>query len=308
MTDWLRIKLTPFMFAAAQLVSSVLPSSASAKPSKDQCVDADTLAQDLRRAGKLLSARTALQVCIDPACPGLVREDCGQRLDELTRALPSLIFSAKDVTGRELSAVTVTIDGKPKAYHLDGSAIDVDPGEHTFDFQAAGLAPARLELRIREGERKRPRDIVLGPPPPPQASSLQPRSTSGDRNAQDSESSAEAGGRASSSGSTQRLLAWTALGLGATGVVVGTVFGLKSKSKHDDAKACGTTCPDEASYQANEDALKFGNTSTVSFIMGAVGLAGGLTLWLTAKPRQTNSSAQAQVTAGLGSLQFRGTF
>jgi hypothetical protein len=295
------------MFVAALLVGSVLPSSASAKPSKDQCIDADTLAQDLRRAGKLLSARAALQVCIDPACPGLVREDCAQRLDELTNALPSLIFSAKDATGRDLRAVAVTIDGKPSVDHLDGSPIDVDPGEHAFDFQAPGLPPSTLKLRIREGERGLHREILLGPPAAQEASSLQPGTTSGDANAQDSGTSA-AETRASSSGSTQRLLAWTALGLGATGIVVGTVFGLKSKSKHDDAEACTTTCPDEPSYQANEDAVKFGNISTVSFIVGAVGLAGGVTLWLTAKPRQTNSSAQAQVTAGLGSLQFRGTF
>jgi hypothetical protein len=308
MTDWIRIRSTLRRCAAALLVGSVLPSNASAKPSKDQCIDADTLAQDLRRAGKLLSARAALQVCIDPACPGLVRDDCAERLDELKNAIPSLIFSAKDGNGREIRAVAVTIDGKPTAYHLDGSAIDVDPGEHTFDFRAAGLPPASLELRIREGERRRHQDILLGPPAAGQASSLPPGTTSGDGNAQDSATSAEAEARASSSGSTQRLLAWTALGLGATGIVVGTVFGLKSKSKHDDAKACGTTCPDEPSYQANEDAIKFGNISTVSFIVGAVGLAGGVTLWLTEKPRQTNSRAQAQITVGLGSLQFRGTF
>ena len=294
------------MFAAALLVGSILPSSASAKPSKDQCIDADTLAQDLRRAGKLLSARATLQVCIDPACPGLVREDCAQRLEELTNAMPSLIFSAKDGTGRDHRAVAVTIDGKRSVDHLDGSAIDVDPGEHTFDFQAAGLPKATLKLRIREGERRRRREILLGAPAAQQASSLQTETTSGD--AQDSGPSAEAEARAGSSDSTQRLLAGTALGLGAIGTVVGTVFGLKSKSEHDDAKACTATCPDEPSHQANQDAMKFGNISTVSFIVGVVGLAGGVTLWLTAKPRQPNSSAQAQVTAGLGSLQFRGTF
>jgi hypothetical protein len=296
------------VFAAALLVGSVLPSSASAKPSKDQCIDADTLAQELRRAGKLLSARAALQVCIDPACPGLVREDCTERLDELTNAIPSLIFSAKDGTGRDLRAVSITIDGQQSVDHLDGSAIDVDPGEHTFHFQAAGLPPATLKLQIREGERRRYKEILLGSPAAQPASSPQPGTASGDGSAQGSGINAETEARASSSGSTQRLLAWSALGLGATGIVVGTVFGLKSKSKHDDAKACTTTCPDEPSYQANEDAMKFGNISTVSFILGAAGLAGGVTLWLTAKPRQTNSSAQAQVTAGLGSLQFRGTF
>jgi hypothetical protein len=309
MTHTFRTRRSSFACAAA-LAVSLLPGSARATPNTDQCIDADTQAQDRRRDGKLLSARAALQVCIDPACPRLVREDCTQRLNEVTNAVPSLIFSAKDETGRALSAVAVTIDGKPWVDHLDGSPLEVDPGEHTFGFQAAGLPKTTLKLVIREGERARRREILLGPPPAENATSPQPATTNGDAGVavQDSGSSAEGDARATSSVSTQRVVAWAALGLGATGIVVGTVFGLKSKSKHDDAKACSTTCPDEPSYQANEDAITFGNVSTVSFIVGAVGLVGGAALWLTAKPNQASSKANAQIGVGLGSLQVRGSF
>jgi hypothetical protein len=310
MTHSFRTKRSPFACAAALLAVSLLPGSARAQPNTDQCIDADTRAQDLRRDGKLQNARAVLQVCIDPTCPRLVREDCLQRLNELTNAVPSLIFSAKDGTGRTLSAVAVTIDGKPLVDHLDGSAIEVDPGEHTFGFQAAGLPPTSLKLMIRERERARRQEILLGPPPGGSASSPQPTTTNNDAEAhvQDAGNSADADARATSPVSTQRILAYAALGLGATGIVVGSVFGLKSKSKHDDAKACGTTCPDEPSYQANKDAIKFGNISTVSFIVGAVGLAGGAALWLTAKPNQASSKANAQIGVGLGSLQVRGSF
>jgi hypothetical protein len=303
MTRPIRSRRRVLACAAALLTVSALPRSASAKPSKNQCVDADTQAQDLRRDGKLLGAREVLRVCTDAACPRLVREDCTQRLDELSRALPSLIFSAKDGAGRDLSAVTVTIDGKPWVDHLDGSALDVDPGEHTFGFEAAGLPPATLKLLLREGERGRHAEVVIGPVAAPLTSApSQDGATNGDAAAKDAEPDA------SSSGGTQRVVAWTALGLGAAGVVVGSVFGLKSKAKHDDAKACGTTCPDVPSHDANQDALKFGNISTVAFIVGAVGIASGVTLWLTAKPSQASSSSSAQVGVGLGSLQFRGSF
>src|SRR6188768_3712379 len=238
MTHPLRRRRSTLASVSFLLAATLLPSGASAKPSKDQCVDSDTQAQDLRRDGKLLSARDALRVCIDPACPRLVREDCTQRLDELTSALPSLIFSAKDGSGRDLSAVTVTIDGKPLVDHLDGSAIDVDPGEHTFGFQADALPPATLKLLIRERDRGRHAEVVLGQPPAEQAPPppAQP-GTHGEALA----NSADANAGAGSSGSTQRILAWTALGVGAAGIVVGSVFGLKSKSKHDDAKACTAT-------------------------------------------------------------------
>ncbi|HYP99355.1 MAG TPA: hypothetical protein VER96_11855 [Polyangiaceae bacterium] len=311
MTHTFRTGCAPLAWGAALLALSLLPRSASATPNTDQCIDADTQAQDLRRGGKLLSARAALQICTDPACPQLVREDCTQRLNELTHAVPSLIFSAKDGTGRALNAVAVTIDGKPLVDHLDGSAIAVDPGQHTFGFQAAGLSPATLKLQISEGEHARRHEILLGPAPAETAPPPQPPTTNADADAalQDSGSSTDTNARATYSVSTQRVLAYTALGLGATGIVVGSVFGLKSKSKHDDASACDdTSCPDEPSYQANKDAIKFGNISTVSFIVGAVGLAGGVALWLTEKPNQASSKANAQIGVGLGSVQLRGRF
>jgi hypothetical protein len=78
---------------------------------------------------------------------------------------------------------------------------------------------------------------------------------------------------------------WPALvagGVGVVGVVVGSVFGLKSMSSHDDAeKNCdGNTCT-AAGVAARDDALAAGNVSTIAFIIGGVGLATGTVLWFT---------------------------
>jgi len=297
----LRSTRTRFASCAVIIALSLQASSAAAAPTKDQCVDADTRAQDLRRDGKLLSTREALKVCVQQSCPRVVREDCTERLDELARVVPSIIFAAKDGAGHDLSAVAVTIDGKPFADHLDGSALELDPGEHSFNFTSGMLPPVILTLVIREAERARHEAIVIGPPPAkptlPERKPAQPVQTPNDAS-----SSSEQG----SPGSAQRAVAWTALGLGAAGIVVGSVFGLESKAKHDEAKSCSATCPDVPSHNANEDALKFGNISTVAFIVGAVGVAGGLTLWLTAKPAEASPSASLGV--GLGAVQFRSTF
>jgi hypothetical protein len=305
-----RLRASRLLIGCAATVSalSLRPSSASAAPSKDQCIDADTRAQDLRRDGKLMSAREALRVCVEESCPRVVREDCTQRLDELASAVPSVIFVAKDGAGRDLGAVAVTVDGKPLADHLDGSALVVDPGEHTFSLTAAGLPPTTLKLLIREGERGRHEAVLIGPPKAPSASPASEQKPDAETAAEKPGGGAGSDSRTGSPGSTQRVVAWTALGLGAAGVVVGTVFGLESKSKHDEAKSCGATCPDVQSHNANEDALKFGNISTVAFIVGAVGLASGATLWLTAKPSQAGSSAGPRVGIGPGSVQLRGTF
>jgi hypothetical protein len=43
----------------------------------------------------------------------MVRDDCTRRLDELDKAQPTIVFEAKDGAGRDLTAVQVTVDGKP---------------------------------------------------------------------------------------------------------------------------------------------------------------------------------------------------
>ena len=191
------------------------PATARADPTKQECVTANDQAQDLRQAGKLHAARAALAVCIATACPGPVREDCAQRLVELDAAQPELVFSAKDAAGNDLDAVRVTVDGAPFADKLDGAAVDVDPGEHVFRFEAADGAATEKTLVVREGEKRRMVAVVLGLP--------------------------------EGHGSSTRWGAYAAFGTSGVGLVVGTVFGvmaLGTKSSLDTA--CGssrTGCP-----------------------------------------------------------------
>lgn len=105
---------------------------------------------------------------------------------------------------------------------------------------------------------------------------------------------------------TQRTIALVAGGVGVVGVVVGSIFGLKSKSDHDEAeKYCdGSRCTDPRGVTAGNAAHSAGNVSTVAMIIGGVGLAAGVTLWLTAPKAQVN--AALQVTPG--SLHLQGSF
>jgi hypothetical protein len=302
-----RARRSLFGCAVTVVAFSIQARSADAAPTKDQCIDADTQAQDLRRNASLLEAREALRLCVDEACPQMVREDCTKRLDELASEVPSIVFAAKGAARNDLSAVSVTIDGKPLVDHLDGSAIEVDPGEHTFSLTAASLPPATLKLLIRECERGRHEAVLIAPPDAPLARPPDRKLPVGAAG-KTPEKGPDSSLRPAAPASTQRLVAWTALGLGAVGVVLGSVFGLESKSKHDEAKACGATCPDLPSHDANEDALKFGNISTVAFIVGAVGLASGTALWLTAKPTEASSNTGLRAGIGLGSVHLRGAF
>jgi hypothetical protein len=114
--------------------------------------------------------------------------------------------------------------------------------------------------------------------------------------------------QSSSSGGlgTQRTLALVAGGVGLAGVAVGSIFGFKSKSDHDEAeKFCdGSQCRDARGVSAGEAAHAAGNVSTIAMIAGGAGLAAGITLWFTA-PKAARSTA---LSVAPGGLQLRGSF
>lgn len=105
---------------------------------------------------------------------------------------------------------------------------------------------------------------------------------------------------------TQRIIALLAGGVGVGGVIVGTVFGLKSKSDHDEAaNYCdGSRCTDPRGVSAGNSAHSAGTVSTVAMIVGGLGLAAGVTLWFTAPKAKTS----AALSIAPGSLKFQGSF
>jgi len=165
--SWRRTPREPrghrFLLATCAVAACGLVSATSrADPTKDQCVDAHAKAQDLRRSSNFSAARDQLRQCSSaPSCPALIRDDCTKRLDELEGAQPTLVFEVKDAAGNDLSAVKVTIDGALLTERLGGTALSVDPGEHTFTFEAGGLTPLTRKLIIREAQKDRRESITL---------------------------------------------------------------------------------------------------------------------------------------------------
>jgi hypothetical protein len=148
--------------AAPVAVASPSP-PASGDVTKDQCVDANTKAQSLRRSSKLVATRAQLAICADPHCPAVVRDDCTQRLDDLERVQPTIVFDAKDGAGNDLSEVRVSMDGKPLVGRLDGTAVAVDPGPHAFTFEVSGQPSVTKGFVLKEGEKLRRERVVIGP-------------------------------------------------------------------------------------------------------------------------------------------------
>jgi hypothetical protein len=292
---FLRLALGPVVAATIATAST-----AAADVTKAACVTANASAQDLRRDGKFADAREQLRICSDPKCPAIVHADCTKRLDELEAAQPTIVFDAKDGAGADLTAVKVSVDGKVLADRLVGSALQVNPGEHTFTFEVAGQPPVSRHLVLREGEKERHEQVVLGaaampapaspaspPPPPPRLfTSLRPEPT-------------PTGGLGG-----QKTLGLIVGGVGVAGLVVGGVFGALTASaisaqKNDCASA--TNCSNYAQAQSDHSTWSTdGTISTVAFIAGGALVAGGAVLFFTAKRGDEPPAMALVVTPSVG--------
>ncbi|MGK3983752.1 hypothetical protein WME99_11990 [Sorangium sp. So ce136] len=153
---------------------SLAGASARAQPSKRACAAAYERAQGLRRDGKLIAAREALIACSQPTCPAAAVADCGPWLAEVEKSLPSVVIAAREAGGRERLDVRVLVDGRLLAAALDGKALPVDPGPHTFRYEPAGGPAVEERVLIREGEKNRAITVILGAPPAGGPSSPRP--------------------------------------------------------------------------------------------------------------------------------------
>ena len=123
------------------------------------CVELHVNAQIDMRRSELLLARSKLDRCSSPGCPALIRDDCAGLRRELLPRIPSIVPSATDAHGRKLDEVAVWIDGVKMLERLDGSALDLNPGEHELKFETP--AGAVLERRIRVEEREKSQPVVM---------------------------------------------------------------------------------------------------------------------------------------------------
>jgi hypothetical protein len=297
---------------ALAAVLSLVPVTAWADVTKQQCIEANARAQDLRREGKLSAARDELRACAVPACPVLVRDDCARRLDDLEKAQPAIVFDAKDGAGKDLASVKVTVDGRPLADKLDGTPLMVDPGSHVFVFTVAGQPPLTQTFVIKEGDQLRRERVVLGPALPAlavQAPVVAPvRAAPASPGA--SEPAAGLGG--------QKVLGLTLGGVGLAGVAVGTVFGLltlSEVSKQNADCASSAHCPNPGGAASDHSsAVTDRVVSTAGFIAGGTLVLGGAALFFFSGRSRSESPPAGGMVAlpivvpGGAGVSWSGTF
>jgi hypothetical protein len=273
---------------------TLLPTPAAAGVSADQCIDANAAGQSLRRDGKFAQARAKLTICTDPACPQIIRSDCAQRIDELDRAQPTLVFDAKDVDGNDVLSVRVGSDGHVLTEKMTGVALAIDPGEHVFTFEAPGRPTVTRTFLVKEGDKdRRERVVFAGAQMPPGVATAQVSMSAGP------ETGASGGGMG-----TQRVVGIVIGAAGLAGLAVSGVFGSLAWAAGNAQKndcASSTSCQNrDTAVSDHQTATNDGAVSTVAFIAGGALLVTGAVIFLTGGSTSTDASSAWVVTPGVG--------
>ncbi len=251
---------------------------------KDVCVKAVERAQVARLDGKLRKAREGFVVCARPVCPDAIREDCTRWVGEVDASLPSVVFEAVWSDGRDVTGMTVRLDGQVLTGADPGRAVALDPGEHTFRFEVSGAAPIETHNVIREGEKNRILQVTFTPAatpeaPPPVAPPVAPSPTTTTTPAppglwRDPGTTEEPAAPSGSRGPIP-VLAWV---LGGVGVASFGGFAYLGLSGTGQLNSMRSTCV-HACNPSDVNAAR--NQILVGDILGLVGLAAtGVAAWL----------------------------
>jgi hypothetical protein len=145
----------------AALTALAWAPSAFAEEDMKECVAAYEGAQTSQKQGKYVAALDQAKFCAQSGC-GILVNECLKLYEDLTRDVPTFVFSAQDGDGKELVDVNVTVDGQLVFSRLEGTALPLDPGAHVIKFEAAGLPSAEVNHVARVGDRHRLITAILG--------------------------------------------------------------------------------------------------------------------------------------------------
>jgi hypothetical protein len=227
-----------------------------------------------------------------------------QRAAALAPRLPKLTISVAPAL-KHVAGLEITRDGVVVREPEWGLPLPADPGQHEVTAKAPGHVSFETKVKVT-GEGTAANVSV----PELAAQAAATPALTGRKPAEPvptEPAPAEAAASTSHGLGATRTVALLVGGIGVVGVGLGTAFGLASKAKHDQAaRDCnGLACPDKDALAEADAAQANGNISTVMMIVGGVGLAAGVTLWLAA-PKESRPSAELGL--GLGTVQVRGAF
>ncbi|WP_437955514.1 hypothetical protein WME76_28895 [Sorangium sp. So ce119] len=274
------------------------------------------LADCLERVGRTASAWAAFREAADMAS----RAGQAEREAKATRRAADLEKKLERLT----VAVRAPADGlvvRRNGAVLDagawGAPLPVDPGKHRVEATAPGKRPfsaeaqtagpgntVTVEIPPLEDDPAAAAAAAAAPQP---AGPVDPRPDAPPRPA--------GGGDGDGGASTRRALSFVAGGVGVAGVVTGSIFGLIASARWNRAQDehCRTeTLCDDKGVALVDDARSAAALSNVGFVVGGIGLAAGVALFVTSLDDAEPAAARVVVMPALGTtgggLAIQGRF
>jgi hypothetical protein len=216
------------------------------------------------------------------------------QLSGIDKRLPHLTITL--VRGTP-SNCTVSRDGTPMTASARGVAVTLNPGPHVVAVTCTGRAERRFDLFISEGASAQ----IEAAPGAPVVAAVTPVAAPVDA-APPAPTSSEVSPSSTEGTPTYKVLAYAAFGVGAVGLTVGIASGVAATSKHGalTSECTGDSCPQSAAGDLN-GFRSLRTWSTIGYVVGAVGAAGGAVLWFTA-PGAPRDATSARVWVGPGAV------
>jgi len=229
---------------------------------------------------KLLSIARLARTGDESAAFRHARDQAGLLAEELRARIPSLRI---DVTGPgpELP-LTVVVDGRQLDADIARLPWRLDPGEHVVRVSAVGFSAQTQTVEVAEGEHEVMSFVLVA------------------RDSYEESSSASA---------DLSPLVWVGFGVGAVGIIVGSITGglsLSAAAELEDACEADGRCPPEQ-QSALDRATTTATVSTISFIAGGAGVALGV-VGLLVGGDADDDTAGASAVVGPGYLGIGGRF
>jgi hypothetical protein len=270
------------------------------------------IARSHEKLGQLVKAREAYlkmtREKLADGAPDAFKDAQTKAQTELAALEPRIPKVTISLKGDGAASAKVQMDGADVPPALVGIPHPVDPGQHTFVATGDGVKSEEKSVDVKEGGSE---TVEL---------ELKATTAPGGPAAGGGEGSATLDPAQATKGANGlRIASYVALGVGVVGLIGGTVFALQSSSKRDDAKAlCNNpdgSCPADKQGQINsldDDADSAKTLATVGFVVGGVGIAAGVTMFILSNKKKSEPAAmyKPRVTpwVGFGSAGLSGSF
>jgi hypothetical protein len=288
------------------------------------------LARSHAKLGQYVKAREAyLKVVkeqLPSTAPQAFRDAQSAAEEERKQVEPHIGRLLVKVEGAEgAKDLAVTIDGQPFSTVLLGVPQPMDPGDHTIAATATGYKAEPAKVTLKDAGQgavtiKLLVDPNAAPVAAPASAAAAPVAVQSQNGAPPSDSG--------SNKNTLRIGSYVGFGVGVVGVALGTVFVLKSSSNRKDADkatqeledaygcsatgghpACDATTPEAIKVAGLDDDARSAKTiGIISYVVGGVGLATGVTLFVLSQGKDEKKSAYVAPYVGPGAFGLRGAF